>query len=204
MTIERIARPSPRRLAILLIATAVFAAGAQAPDSALPAPAAADVRFITDMIHHHAQAVLIAGWASSHGASPEMVTLCARVVAGQQDEIHLMQSWLRRRGLSVPEETAMHDTMAGMPAPSMPGMLTREQLAQLDAARGADFDRLFLTFMIRHHQGAITMVNDLFASGGGEENSVYKLATGIYADQTTEIARMQQMLAPLVSDPSGP
>jgi len=80
----------------------------------------------------------------------------------------------------------------------MPGMLTAEQLAQLDAARGTEFDRLFLTFMIQHHQGAITMVNELFAKGGGEEEVAYRFASDVFADQTTEIDRMQKMLAALL------
>ena len=77
----------------------------------------------------------------------------------------------------------------------MPGMLTADQLGQLDRARGTEFDRLFLTFMIQHHQGAITMVNELFSAGGGEEEVAYKFASDIFADQTTEIDRMQKMLA---------
>jgi uncharacterized protein (DUF305 family) len=86
--------------------------------------------------------------------------------------------------------------MAGMDATHMmPGMLSADQLAQLDSARGPRFDELFLRFMIQHHEGAITMVNDLFATGAGEENPVYKMASSVFADQTTEIERMQRMLA---------
>jgi len=89
--------------------------------------------------------------------------------------------------------------MPGMDHPMlMPGMLTAEQLGQLDKAAGAEFDRLFLTFMIQHHQGAITMVNDLFARGGGEEEVTYRFASDVFADQTTEIDRMQKMLAALL------
>jgi uncharacterized protein (DUF305 family) len=92
--------------------------------------------------------------------------------------------------------------MAGMPGMDttmmMPGMLTAPQLAQLDSARGSDFDRLFLTFMIQHHRGAITMVNQLFGEGSGEEVVVFKFASDVYADQTTEIDRMQRMLATLL------
>lgn len=152
----------------------------------------ADVAFMSGMIYHHAQALLIAGWASSHGASPDVRTLCERIVRGQKDEIVLMSQWLAERREAVPHpepEHMMHDREH-----MMPGMLSAEQLAQLDRARGAEFDELFLRFMIQHHEGAITMVNDLFGQGAGEENPVYKIASGVFADQTTEIERMQRML----------
>jgi uncharacterized protein (DUF305 family) len=152
----------------------------------------ADVAFMTGMIYHHTQALLIAGWASSHGASADVQTLCARIIAGQKDEIVLMAQWLAERHEPVPHpepEHMMHES-----GHMMPGMLTAEQLAQLDRARRAEFDELFLRFMIQHHEGAITMVNDLFAQGAGEENPVYKIASGVFADQTTEIERMQRML----------
>jgi uncharacterized protein (DUF305 family) len=89
------------------------------------------------------------------------------------------------------------------PATMMPGMLTGDQLARLDRARGPEFDRLFLTFMIQHHQGAITMVNQLFGQGAGEQETVFRFASGVFADQTTEIARMQKMLAALVFEGRG-
>ena len=167
---------------------------------------AADVHFMSGMIYHHAQAVLIAGWAPSHDASPSLRALCERIVVGQGDEIALMQRWLRDRHEEVPDPSATHAMMPGMdPAPMMPGMLTADQLAQLDRARGREFDRLFLTFMIQHHQGAITMVNQLFGSqGAGEEESVFRLASNIYADQVTEIGRMQRMLAVLVLQERNP
>jgi len=87
----------------------------------------------------------------------------------------------------------------------MPGMLTPEQMKQLDAARGQDFDRLFLQFMIQHHKGAVSMVNDLFASNGAAQDlTVFKLATGINVDQTTEITRMQRMLADILFGAGSP
>jgi uncharacterized protein (DUF305 family) len=153
----------------------------------------ADVAFMSGMIYHHAQALLIAGWAASHGASADVRTLCERIVAGQKDEIVLMSQWLAERHEPVPHPEPEH-MMHGGSEHMMPGMLTAEQLAQLDRARGAEFDELFLRFMIQHHEGAITMVNDLFAQGAGEENPVYKIASGVFADQTTEIERMQRML----------
>jgi uncharacterized protein (DUF305 family) len=160
----------------------------------------ADAQFMTDMIAHHAQALLIAGWAPTHGASATIRTLAERIVAGQGDEIVLMQRWLADHKEPVPEGTAHymagHD-MTGMDHGSMPGMLSQAQLEQLDAARGPEFDRLFLTFMIQHHQGAIVMVNALFGQGAGEEERSFRFTSDVHADQTTEIDRMQKMLAAL-------
>lgn len=161
----------------------------------------ADVHFMSGMIHHHAQAVLIAGWAKSHGASAELQRLCERIAVAQTDEIALMQTWLRDRGEPVPDGKPgpMKMKMDGMEHEMlMPGMLSDAQLAQLDAARGVAFDRLFLTFMIQHHEGAITMVNTLFGSqGAGQDEIVFRFASDVYADQTTEIDRMEKMLAAL-------
>ena len=153
---------------------------------------------MSGMIHHHAQAVLIAGWAPSHGASASLKALCERIVVGQNDEIALASRWLRNHELPVPEIDPAHMMMPGMHGPMMPGMLSVEQLQQLDRARGPEFDRLFLSLMIQHHQGAITMVNELFAASGGEEEVVYRFASDVFADQTTEIDRMQKMLAALL------
>jgi uncharacterized protein (DUF305 family) len=156
---------------------------------------AADVHFMSGMIGHHAQAVLMAGWAPSHGASSAVRALCERIVVGQRDEIAFMQRWLRERRLDVPDGDPAHVRMPGMEHPMMPGMLTPDQLDQLDAARGAEFDRLFLTFMIQHHQGAITMVATLMDSpGAAQDEYVFKFAADVNADQTTEIDRMSLML----------
>lgn len=198
------------RLAAILAAIALAACSSTTRQSAQtataqPAPAPtraaytpADVHFMSGMIHHHAQAVLIAGWAPSHGASASLKALCERIVVGQNDEIALASRWLRNHDLPVPEVDPAHMMMPGMHSPMMPGMLSAEQLQQLDRARGPEFDRLFLTLMIQHHQGAITMVNELFAASGGEEEVVYRFASDVFADQTTEIDRMQKMLAALL------
>jgi uncharacterized protein (DUF305 family) len=172
---------------------------APAPRPALP-HTAADVAFMTGMIHHHAQAVLMASWAPTHGASPSLQALCERILVGQRDEIATMQSWLRDAGEPVPDADATH-TMHGMQhGPMMPGMLTAEQLQELDRARGAEFDRLFLTYMIRHHEGAIVMVNELFKSpGAAQDEDIFKFASDVNVDQMTEIERMTQMLAALTS-----
>jgi uncharacterized protein (DUF305 family) len=193
-------RRSPLRTTVALagimsVACGVAAAQAQA-DHSHRSYAAADVHFMSGMIDHHAQAVLMAGWAPTHDASPSVRVLCERIVVGQRDEIALMRRWLQVRHEDVPDSNASPDLM--------PGMLTAAQLAQLDGARGPEFDRLFLRFMIQHHQGAITMVSQLFAQGAGEQETVFRFAADVYADQLTEIARMQKMLAALLFAGNGP
>jgi uncharacterized protein (DUF305 family) len=196
-----------RNLLGLGILTAVAAcAGARQPAETTPQPddmaaaaladsirnshTAADVAFMNGMIHHHAQALVMSRMAPSHGASPSLQTMAARIINAQNDEIALMAQWLRDRNEPVPDPEAhaghhMH----------MPGMLTVDQLAELDAARGADFDRLFLVYMIQHHEGALTMVEDLFATYGAAQNdAIFKLASDIAADQSSEIDRMRTML----------
>ena len=159
----------------------------------------ADVEFMQGMIPHHAQAVLIAGWAASHGARAELRVLCERMVVAQRDEIEFMRNWLRDRGQYVPPANATRHRMKmnGVEHDMlMPGMLTDEQLAELDKARGREWEQLFLKFMIAHHEGAIKMVDQLFASYGAlQDEDVYSLASDIHADQTIEIERMQKMLA---------
>jgi uncharacterized protein (DUF305 family) len=179
-------------------------------DSARYPYTTADIRFMSGMIGHHAQAIVMAGWAPSHGASPSVRTLCQRIINAQQDEIITMQRWLRDRRQPVPEAdtTAMAMTMP-MPGGGhemlMPGMLTDAQMRQLDQARGPEFDRLFLTFMIQHHRGAVSMVRQLFGSyGAAQDEIVFKLASDINVDQTTEIARMERMLAALALGISSP
>lgn len=169
-------------------------------DSALHLYTAADARFMSGMIGHHSQAIVMAGWAASHGASPEIRTLAGRIINAQQDEIALMTRWLTDRNLPVP---AGHDHAAMVAhgdhdAGLMPGMLTAAQMNALDAARGPEFDRLFLTGMIQHHSGAVAMVKTLFGSyGAGQDEAVFKFASDVNVDQTTEIARMEKMLAAL-------
>lgn len=211
---------TPRRLVALcsLMALAMAACRASAPIRGAVGTAtvsqgtvvatkanAADVHFMSGMISHHAQAVLIAGWAASHHARADIVRLCERIVVGQADEIVLMQYWLRQKGAPVPDARATHMkmTMNGMEHDMlMPGMLSTEELAELDKSRGSGFDRLFLRAMIKHHQGAITMVDELLGSeGAAQDDVVYKFASDVYADQTTEISFMQKMLATI---PAGP
>lgn len=207
---------TPRTIVLVAAALALVACARSRPETALSrmGPEAAkeraradslrypytkaDIDFMAGMIHHHAQAIQIAEWAPSRGASPGLIRLTERVINAQKDEITLMSGWLRDRNQVVPEPNP-----AGMPMKMgdmehvmpMPGMLTPEQLKQLDAARGPEFDRLFLTFMIQHHRGAVEMVKTLLSSRGAAlDETVFKLAADIEADQTTEIKRMMQML----------
>ena len=158
----------------------------------------ADIEFMSGMIHHHAQAVKMARWCPTHGASRSVSVLCRRVDVGQTAEIELMQQWLRERNQPVPEADprGMKHVMNGVEHfMLMKGMLTDAEMARLDSARGPDFDRLFLTFMIKHHDGAVWMVDSLFNTpGAGNDEIVFKFANGVQVDQRTEIARMQQML----------
>ena len=158
-------------------------------DSARMNVSEADVAFMTGMISHHAQALVMSGWAPSRGASPRVQTLTARITNAQADEIAVMQRWLRERERPVPTvgPGGAMPAMAGHDMHmTMPGMLSPAQLEELSASRGRDFDRLFLTFMIQHHEGAVAMVADLFASdGAAQDEFVFKLASDIQVDQTT-------------------
>jgi len=143
--------------------------------------------------------VVMAGWAPTHGARKDVAILCERIVVGQRDEIALMQTWLRDRGLPVPDATSTRHHMKmpnGMEHDMlMPGMLSDDEMAALDRARGPEFDRLFLLGMIRHHQGAIDMVDVLFkAYGAAQDETVFKFANDVQADQSIEIDRMHKML----------
>ena len=158
----------------------------------------ADVEFMSGMIPHHAQAVIMAGWAPSHGAREDVAILCERIVVAQRDEIFTMQSWLQDRDQPVPDATSTRHKMKmnGVEHEMlMAGMLTDEEMAELDRSRGPEFDRLFLNGMIRHHQGAIDMVDVLFkAYGAAQDELVFKFASDVYADQSIEIDRMTKML----------
>ena len=197
----------------LVLVSAAIAGCATAPARSAPATAAvnqtppglgqfpysdADVDFMSGMIPHHAQAVIMAGWAPTHGARQDVAILCERILVAQRDEIAMMQQWLSDRGREVPDATATRHKMKmnGMEHEMlMPGMMSDEEMAALDKARGPEFDRLFLEGMIRHHQGAIDMVDTLFKSyGAAQDETVYKFASDVYADQSIEIDRMQGML----------
>ena len=210
---------TPRRtrstIAALLAVVTLSACGSATTGAAQtgPEPAAsarrpytaADVHFMPAMIGHHAQALQMSRLAPTRAASPAVRTLAERIINTQQDEIATLQQWLRDRGQPVPEVHAGGTPMAHGAehghghGHSMPGMLTEAQMKQLEQAKGAEFDRLFLTYMIQHHRGGVTMVTELFgAQGAAQDETVFKMASDINVDQTTEIARMQKMLAELV------
>lgn len=192
-------------------ALAACGAGVQSqPVRALPpveAATDADVAFLTGMIHHHAQALVMAGWSPTHGASEQIQILSERIIVSQRDEIALIELWLRDHGIEPPELAPMVATGSGGGMVHdhemlMPGMLTREEMARLDGARGEAFDRLFLEYMIKHHEGALTMVDTLFAShGGAVDDAVYKFASDTFADQGSEIDRMARMLEAMSGSP---
>lgn len=160
----------------------------------------ADIDFMSGMIHHHAQAIVMSKWAPSRGASDELLRLTARIINAQTDEIALMQAWLEERNIAPPRldslgNVIMDHAMHGMHSAMMPGMLSPEQMDSLSAARGETFDVLFLQFMIQHHRGAVSMVKELFAShGAGQNEAIFKFAADVEVDQTTEIRRMMQMM----------
>jgi len=161
--------------------------------------ALADVRFMQDMIPHHHQALEMAALVDERTNQPELVEIAGRIDASQADEIEFMKNWLAERGEDVPDPAAhgdMHITheMAGMASP--------EQMAELAAAEGVEFDRLFLELMIRHHEGAIEMVEDLLElSGTAADPVLFEFTTDVTADQNAEIERMNALLASLSSDP---
>jgi uncharacterized protein (DUF305 family) len=154
----------------------------------------ADVRFMQGMIGHHAQALEMTALLPSRTASNDMRKLAQRIEVSQADEIKMMQHWLEARGQRQPDPHAHHAGGAAL----MPGMLTPEEMARLAEARGSAFDRLFLQFMIKHHEGALIMVKDLFATpGAGQETEIFTFASDVDADQRMEIERMGAMLAML-------
>lgn len=176
-------------------------------DSARRPYTEADVTFMTDMIGHHVQAIEMSHMAPTHGASASVKTLAERIINAQEDEIATMQRWLADRLQPVPDGKShgmmMHEGMQHEML--MPGMLTDAQMKQLDESRGKEFDRLFLTYMIQHHRGALTMVNELFGSyGAGQDELVFKFASDVNVDQTTEIARMERMLFALALEKYSP
>jgi uncharacterized protein (DUF305 family) len=150
---------------------------------------AADVHFMQGMIAHHAQAIYMSKLATSRGANPRLLKFANKIDQSQQAEIRLMQDWLVANKQTAPDTSSWRHM-------TMPGMLTAEQLATLDAARGADFDRQFLQLMIQHHQGALKMVADLFATPlAGQDVDVSVFANDVVTVQTAEIDAMNEMLA---------
>jgi len=194
-------------VACLAIGVSACASGAVEPPTSAPPPVAvtrthapyteADVAFMQGMIAHHGQALEMTALVPARSTNQMLHALSARIEQTQLNEIERMVGWLEARGETVPDPAAYREHSAGGHedhSGHMPGMLTPAEMAQLAGASGTQFDRLFLESMIRHHEGALTMVAELQAAGGGNEAEVYIFAADVDADQRAEIARMQSML----------
>jgi uncharacterized protein (DUF305 family) len=163
---------------------------AQATDLSKVGATPADVKFMQGMIGHHAQAVEMVALINDRTANADMKMLGLRIQVSQDDEINMMKTWLKDHGAAIPGPHAHHE-----PGGFMPGMLTAEEMTQLGAAKGVEFDRLFLLGMIKHHGGAIQMVQELFNTpGAGQEGGIFAFASDVDADQRMEIDRMGMML----------
>jgi uncharacterized protein (DUF305 family) len=164
-----------------------------------PRTSEADVQFMQGMIAHHAQAVEMTALVGARSRRDDMRLLADRITASQEDEMAFMKAWLEARGQAAPEGHAHHQHGAKL----MPGMLAADDMARLTASTGAEFDRLFLEGMIKHHAGALTMVADLFATrDAGQETEIFSFASDVDADQRIEIARMEEMWLDVIKSPS--
>jgi uncharacterized protein (DUF305 family) len=154
----------------------------------------ADVKFMQGMIHHHSQALVMVKMIATHTKTPELIAMGTKIQLSQSGEIEAMKEWLTVRKQSVPMLMPDGTVMDHGDMPPMPGMLTAEQMKALDAARGAKFDELFLTGMIQHHKGALKMVVDVRAAGGGKETNIGQFLNEVDNDQRMEIVRMYGLL----------
>lgn len=160
---------------------------------ARPGYGEADVRFMQGMIAHHAQAIVMTDMVAERTEREQIRLLARRIADSQNSEMDMMRSWLTSRGEAVAGAHAQHGEGA-----HMPGMLTQAELDSLRATRGDAFDRTFIDFMIRHHEGALEMVADLFAANGGREPELFQFASHVDADQRTEIERMRRLRSALL------
>lgn len=168
---------------------------AEASDLSAVGYTAEDVTFMQGMIAHHAQALEMTALRPARSRREALRLLALRIELSQADEIKAMEAWLTARGVKVPDA---HNAHTGVAAPPMPGMLTADEMARLSKSNGAAFDRLFLEFMIKHHDGALVMVEDLFRTpGSGQESAIFAFASDVVDDQRAEIARMSALLKEL-------
>ena len=159
---------------------------------------AADVRFMQGMISHHRQAMEMSSLVDDRSNREAVEALAERISLSQEDEISMMADWLEDRGLDAPTADAHHDPDYNL----MPGMLSPEEMEQLEAAEGFEFDSLFLNFMIDHHEGALVMVENLLDQpGSAQDSELYRFTTDVTSDQTSEIERMITMLSGFSPDP---
>lgn len=166
---------------------------AEATDLSKVGATAADIKFMQGMIGHHAQAVEMVALIASRTQNEDMKKLGMRIDISQADEMNMMRKWLEVRSQAIPGPHAHHE-----PGGMMPGMLTSDEMTTLAAAKGVLFDRLFLMGMIKHHFGAITMVDELFKTpGAGQDGEIFAFASDVDSDQRMEIDRMGAMLKEL-------
>ena len=182
--------------------------GASAPAAATVPPRRyvnADVQFMQHMIEHHGQALTMTALVPERAASEIVRLMAQRIEVSQRDEIARMRRWLVERGEVVPATDGAHQHHGvGDSAVRMPGMLAADELQRLSASTGGDFDRLFLEYMIRHHEGALVMVAELFATpGAGQELDIFRFASDVDADQRAEIRRMKLVRDRLPAEKSG-
>jgi uncharacterized protein (DUF305 family) len=206
-SIIKVMKRLPKHFALCVLPSiAAIAASAQETPHYTPA----DVRFMQGMIGHHAQALVMTALIPDRTTRPEIRALGERIEVSQKDEIKLMQQWLRDRHQTVPIPDAQHQHHMDMPGMAMtdtlmPGMLTADQLAQLAKASGTEFDKLFLKDMVRHHEGALSMVASLLGTtGSGQEPEVFRFAAEVDTDQRAEIARMSALLDQLEKSGTAP
>jgi uncharacterized protein (DUF305 family) len=155
----------------------------------------ADVAFVQGMIHHHQQALTMIGMIEGRSERDDLPLMAERMDVSQRDELVQLETWLEQRGEEIPADHEHHG-----PAEMMPGMLTEDELAHLEGSSGRAFDELFLQYMIRHHEGAVAMVEALLASEtGGQEPGVFQVAQHVESDQQIEISRMKQLLADIAA-----
>jgi uncharacterized protein (DUF305 family) len=201
MTTARMRRTTDGRSFRWMGALLMLALVAAAPVAAQPAAGPADARFMRDMIGHHAQALEMVALVPDRAGRDDVRRIAGRIRVSQEDEIATMRRWLEAHGASAPAADA-HGGHHGAPEHAqhgaadhagMPGMATAEEMARLAASTGAAFDSLFLELMIRHHEGALVMVDELLSSGGGQTSEVFQIASEVAADQRMEIDRMRAM-----------
>ncbi len=199
---------SPRLLAVLMAATLpVFAlagcgsdepsasettATAEAAEGATPGVVDADLAFARDMIPHHQQALEMARMAPDHTEDPEILELAAEIEAAQDPEIDQMTGWLESWGEDAPPTSMDHGAMGHGTDEEMPGMMSAAEMTELESLEGVEWERMFLTMMIRHHEGAIEMARTQIETGRDAE--VTALAEQVVADQEAEIATMITLL----------
>jgi uncharacterized protein (DUF305 family) len=187
--------PEPSAEPTAEVSPSTAAAASALSDSARRRHVEADVRFMQRMIDHHAQALELTRLVPTHTTRADIRLIAERVQVSQRDEMALMRRWLERHGAKAPGPDSLHAHHGGGGEPPMPGMLTAEEMSRLAGVTGTEFDRLFLRLMIRHHEGALAMVSELFSTpGAGQDPELFSFASDVDADQRAEIRRLRALL----------